>query len=103
LLNAAVWVLLALDDRPLNRVIDWLLGSFSHAGWRDVATLAPWLAAGCGGLVLLTRPLDALAQGEDAARGVGLNVRAAAGLVLAGGSLATAAAVAAGRVVGFVG
>jgi iron complex transport system permease protein len=103
LLNAAVWVLLAAYDQPLERVVNWLFGSFSQRGWPELAAAWPWLAGGCLGLWLASRPLDALAGGEDSARGLGLNVRLASAAVLAFGSLATAAAVSAGGVIGFVG
>ena len=42
----------------------------------------------------LSRPLDALAEGEETARGLGLRVRFATGMVVAAASLGTAAAVA---------
>jgi iron complex transport system permease protein len=103
LLNAAVWVILSLYDQPLERVVNWLFGSFSQRGWPELDAAWPWLAAGGLGLWLTARPLDALAAGEETARNLGLNVRLASAAVLAFGSLATAAAVAAGGVIGFVG
>jgi iron complex transport system permease protein len=103
LLNAAVWVILAVYDQPLDRVVNWLFGSFSQRGWPELAAAWPWLAAGVAALWLSARPLDALAGGEESARSLGLNVRLASAAVLAFGSLATAAAVSAGGVIGFVG
>ena len=52
---------------------------------------------------MLARPLDVLAEGEETARALGLRVRLATGLILAVASLATAAAVAAGGIIGFAG
>lgn len=103
LLNALVWLLLTVQDQPLDRVVNWLFGSFSQRGWPELEATAPWFALGLITLVLLARPLDALAGGEDAARSLGLNVRLTSAAVLAGGSLLTAAAVSAGGVIGFVG
>jgi iron complex transport system permease protein len=103
ILNAAVWVLLTFDDKPLNQVVAWLLGSYAGRGWPDVYATAPLMGLALIMLVLLSRPLDALGQGEDAARVLGLPIRIISVAVLLAGSLATAAAVAAGGVVGFVG
>jgi iron complex transport system permease protein len=54
-------------------------------------------------LWLLARPLDALACGDDTAQTVGLRLHRARGAVIAAASLTTAAAVAAGGIIGFVG
>ncbi len=103
LLNALVWVLMTWNDRELARIIGWLMGSLSGRGWADLARIAPWLACGTLGVWLLARPLDALAEGEEAARGLGLPIRTAIGLVIAAASLAAASAVAAAGIIGFVG
>ena len=103
LLNAGVWIVLALDDRPMRQVFAWLTGSFIGKGWPELAATAPWFLVGIAGVWLLARPLDALSGGEESARLLGLPVRAAAWAVLAFGCMATAAAVAAGGIIGFVG
>ena len=103
LLNAAVWVVMSWNDHDLARIIAWLMGSLAGRGWADLGRTGLWLAVGVGGAWLLARPLDALAEGEAAARGLGLRVRAATAAVVAAACLATAAAVAAGGVIGFVG
>jgi iron complex transport system permease protein len=103
LLNAAVWVLMTRNDHDLARIVAWLMGSLAGRGWSDLGRVWPWLAAGTAGLWVLSRPLDALAEGEETARGLGLRVRPATGLIVALASLATAAAVAAAGIIGFVG
>lgn len=103
LLNAAVWVLLSWNDRELARIVGWLMGSLADRGWTDLGRVLPWLAAGALGVWLLARPLDALAEGEETARGLGLPVRLAVALSIAAASLAAAAAVSAAGIVGFVG
>ena len=103
LLNAAVWVLMTWNDQDLARIVAWLMGSLSGRGWSDLSHIWPWLAVGGAGVWLLSRPLDALAEGEETARGLGLRVRIATGSIVGLASLATAAAVAAGGIIGFVG
>jgi iron complex transport system permease protein len=102
-LGAAVWLLMALADQHLHRIVGWLLGGLAGHGWDTVD--AAWLPmlTGTAVLCLLGRPLDALSEGEDAARALGLWVGGAMAFVLAAASLAVATAVAAGGVIGFVG
>jgi iron complex transport system permease protein len=103
LLNSVVWVLMVRNDQDLGRIIAWLMGSLAGHGWTDLARVWPWLAVSVVGICLLGRPLDALAEGEETARGLGLRVPVATGLVVSFASLATAAAVAGGGIIGFVG
>jgi iron complex transport system permease protein len=103
LLNAALWVLLTWNDQDLARIVAWLMGSLAGRGWPELGRVWPFLALGVGGVWLLSRPLDALAEGEEIASSLGLRVRLATGGIVALASLATAAAVSAGGIIGFVG
>jgi iron complex transport system permease protein len=102
-LGSAVWLLMALADEQMHRIVGWLMGGLAGRGWDSVAVTWPSLLAGTTVLCLLGRPLDALCGGEDVARALGLWVGGASALVLAAASLAVATAVASGGVIGFVG
>jgi iron complex transport system permease protein len=101
--GAAVWLLLFLNDKRLQIFVAWMIGSLNMRGWETVIGISPYLLGGAVGLGLLARPLDALAFGEETARSLGMRVRLMCGLVIAAASLTTAAAVAAGGIIGFVG
>ena len=103
MLGAAVWLVMAISDEHLHRIVGWLLGGLAGRGWDTLAAAWPLLLLGSGLLCLFGRPLDALCGGEDAARALGLWVGGATALVLVAASLAVATAVAAGGVIGFVG
>lgn len=103
LFSAALSLVIVVKDRELYRVYYWLLGGFAGAGWKELAASIPVMAAGCLLVVLASRPLDLLSFGEDAAEGMGLDVRRARILIAVGASLAAAAAVAAAGIIGFVG
>jgi iron complex transport system permease protein len=101
--GGVVWLLLALADQDLSRIVAWLMGGLSGRGWPTLGSIAVPLLLGVGLLWASARILDALCVGEESARALGLRVGSASALLLAGASLATAAAVAVGGVIGFVG
>ncbi len=103
LLSAGVSLLMLANDRNVHEVLSWLMGGLGGRGWPDLWSCSPYLLVGIAGLWLMARPLDALACGEESAQSLGLPLRRARGLVIAAASLATAAAVATGGVIGFVG
>ena len=103
LFSAALSLVIVIKDKDLYRVYYWLLGGFAGTGWKEFYSALPVMALGCFLVSLASRPLDLLAFGEEAAGGMGLNVRRARILIATGASLAAAAAVAAAGIIGFVG
>lgn len=103
LLSAAVTLLMFLSDRALHEVFAWLMGGLAGRSWPHLAAAGPVILLSIAGLWALARPLDALTGGEEGAQSLGLNVARARFAVVAAATLATAAAVAAGGIIGFVG
>jgi iron complex transport system permease protein len=103
LLSAMVSLLMLLSDETLHEVFTWVMGGLSGRSWPHLWSSGPYLLAGVALLWLAARPLDALACGEETAQSLGLSLTYARGIVVGAASLATAAAVAAGGVIGFVG
>ena len=101
--GAAVSLLMFLNDEKLLTIFSWLMGSLSGRGWDVLATTAPLVLAGGVGLLLQARALDSLAFGEETAASLGLRLKRFRALVVVAASLATAAGVAAGGIIGFVG
>ena len=103
LLSSAVTLLMFLSDRNLHEVFAWLMGGLAGRSWPHLRTTAPLMLAGVAALWALARPLDALTGGEESAESLGLNLARARFAIVAAATLATAAAVAAGGIIGFVG
>lgn len=103
LLSAVVSLLMLVSDETLHQVFAWTLGGLSGRSWTHLLSSAPYLLLGLLTLFLMARPLDALASGDEIAQSLGLSLRQARGVIVAAASLTTAAAVAAGGVIGFVG
>jgi iron complex transport system permease protein len=102
-LSALVWLILSTKDQNAMQVIAWLMGNLAGKGWAGVGNALPLGLAGIAILQLAARPLDALAHGAETARALGLPVTLATIGIVGGASLATAGAVAAGGIIGFVG
>jgi iron complex transport system permease protein len=62
------------DTAAREQIVFWQLGSFNGARWESVRIVAPIVALGVAGIMVLARQLDLLALGERAARHVGVNV-----------------------------
>ncbi len=84
-------------------IIDWIMGSLTDRSFAEVELAVPFIAVGCGLLLLTGRALDALTLGESAARSLGVRLDRTQGLIVLGAGLAVGASVAVTGVVGFVG
>ena len=106
-LNAAllsyVSAVMLLDAASLERMRFWTVGSLAAAQAATIAGAAPFVLAGLVLALLLARPLNALALGDDSARALGVRpARTRAACVVAVTLLCGAATAACGPVV-FVG
>jgi iron complex transport system permease protein len=94
---------LAPNPFTLFDMVNWMLGSVANRSLDDVLLVLPFIAVGIGLLIASARQLSALTLGEEAGRGIGLNLPRLRALVVTGAGLATGAAVALAGAVGFVG
>ncbi|WUD70933.1 iron ABC transporter permease [Streptomyces sp. NBC_00510] len=95
--------LILLFPQQTNGLYQWSQGSISQNGFDGVVQMAPVAVAGVAGLLLVARRVDALALGDDAARGLGVPVRGTRITVVVCASLLSAAAVTLAGPIGFVG
>lgn len=59
------------DPKGFNAMTAWKAGALADRGWDVMAVAAPYLVAGLVLAVLLGRPLNAVALGDDLARSLG--------------------------------
>jgi iron complex transport system permease protein len=102
---AAMSLLLNMAPNPfsLADMINWLLGSVANRSFEDLRIAMPFVFGGLTILFLSRRGLSALTLGEEAASGLGLNLRRQRIAVVLGAGLATGASVAIAGAIGFVG
>ncbi|TQJ57710.1 iron ABC transporter permease [Streptomyces sp. SLBN-115] len=95
--------LLLLFPQETEGLYQWNQGSISQNGFDGVLQMLPVVLVGLVGLLLTARRVDVLALGDDAARGLGVPVRATRATVVVLATLLSAAAVTLAGPVGFVG
>jgi iron complex transport system permease protein len=87
----------------LRQVYTWILGRLGTTGWDDVRLALPSVALAVATLWAVRRLLDVIEVGDVEAHSLGLDVGRLRAVVVIAASLATAAAVAVGGLIGFVG
>jgi iron complex transport system permease protein len=87
----------------IQALFNWLSGGIAVTSWSPIAVVGVIILAGIACSLLLSGVLDAFALGEESAAHLGLHVERRKFLIIALGSLLTAAAVSISGLIGFVG
>ncbi|WP_436982253.1 iron ABC transporter permease [Streptomyces sp. enrichment culture] len=102
-LNSVTEGLILLFPERTEGLYQWSQGSIGQMGPDAVLQTVPFALAGLLGLLLIAHRVDALALGDDAARGLGVPVRRTRLVAVALAALLSAAAVTLAGPIGFVG
>ncbi|WUH96608.1 iron ABC transporter permease [Spirillospora sp. NBC_00431] len=106
-LNAALFsyvnAVQLLDTASLDRMRFWTVGSLAAAQNHTIVRVAPFVAVGLVAALLLARPLNAMAMGDDSARSLGADPRRARAVAIVAVTLLCGAATAACGPIVFVG
>lgn len=102
-LNAVAAYLMYANGDQLLVIYSWFLGGFNIAGWREVALIAPAVAASAVAMALGGRTLNVLQFGDEQAATLGIRVARARLLLVVAATLAAAVAVSVAGLIGFVG
>lgn len=95
--------LIADPDEVLPAITYWLMGSLSSIRQRDIPFLAVPVLLGLGVLLALRWRLNLLTVGDEEAESMGVNVQSLRVLVIVCATLMTAASVAVGGLIGWIG
>jgi iron complex transport system permease protein len=87
----------------IRQVYSWILGRLVTAGWDGVLLVLPYVVLSTAIILLHRRLLDALMVGEDEVTSLGISVRRVRLIVVIAATLGTAAVVAVGGTIAFVG
>lgn len=102
-LAALTSFIMVLSRESMASVVFWMMGGLTSASWEYVAVIAPMLALGAIVPFTHARELNLMLLGDTRASELGVDVERFKRLVLAAGSLLTAAAVSVSGLIGFVG
>jgi iron complex transport system permease protein len=91
------------ESDTLQQVYAWILGQLGTAGWSEVRLVLPYAAVSWVAILLHRRLLDVLSVGDEEADSLGIRAGRVRLLVVVAASLGTAAAVAVGGLIAFVG
>ena len=106
LLAAIMAFMMSMSDKfglNLQSVFSFLMGHISVTSWGQIAIIAPLVIGGIMGARFFASHLNAFSLGEEGAAYLGIDIERDKILVLALGSLLTAAAVSISGLIGFVG
>ncbi len=95
--------LIIMSGDSAHTIISWLLGNLAMSDWQSVINALPYILVGITVIILMARPLNVLQLDEEQAQQLGINVEKVKLLVLAGATIATAAAVCFCGAIGFIG
>ncbi len=101
--SAFTTIIMLRDPDGLRRAFSWLLGGYNGGGWDPFIVTLPYLIVGLTVLIINARALNVLQLDEEQARQLGINVERLKFTLVVAATLITAAAVAFGGLVGFVG
>jgi iron complex transport system permease protein len=87
----------------IRQVYSWILGRLTTAGWDGVLLVLPYVLLSVAVILLHRRLLDALSLGDDEVSNLGISVRRIRLAVVVAATLGTAAVVAVGGTIAFVG
>jgi iron complex transport system permease protein len=102
-ISAAISLAMTFSGQEIRAIYFGLLGGLGARGWQSLAVAAPFVLAGVVVATASANDLNLTALGEERAAQLGLDVERFKRLMLATGSLLTAAAVSVAGLIGFVG
>lgn len=93
----------AINERALQSIVFWMMGSLHTASWYKVHQALPWILIGVLGIIVLRWQLNVIALGDEEARAVGMRTESMKAALIISASLAASAAVAAAGIISLVG
>jgi iron complex transport system permease protein len=105
LAGALTSLVLNLSPNPFaaNEIVFWMMGSLADRSMTHIYIALPFLAVGAVMLASLSRGLDALTLGEDAAEAMGINLHRLRLTLIFGTAAVVGASTAVAGAIGFVG
>jgi iron complex transport system permease protein len=102
-LTAILSTIMMLNDRDLNKIFFWTMGSLSGKGWESIMNILPYAGLGMIILMYYAKDMDILLLGDESAKNLGVEADRVKKIILVTASVITAASVSVSGIIGFVG
>jgi iron complex transport system permease protein len=102
-LSAVISLLMLLNRDELSTIVFWTMGGFNLVSWDKVFFSLPVIIGGTAVMYTYSRDLNVIITGEQVAEHLGVDTEKVKKIILTVGALVTAASVAVGGIIGFVG
>ncbi|HCX04591.1 MAG TPA: iron ABC transporter [Clostridiales bacterium] len=102
-LTAILSTIMMLNDRDLNKIFFWTMGSLSGKGWESILNILPYAGLGMIILMYYAKDMDILLLGDESAKNLGVEADRVKKIILVTASVITAASVSVSGIIGFVG
>jgi iron complex transport system permease protein len=102
-MSAGILLVMRMANDKAENIIFWTMGSMSFASYKQIIYTAPIAIVTIVVIMLYSRELDMLSQGEVWAAEGGVNVARTRNVILIMSAIGTAAVVAGSGIIGFVG
>ncbi|MFC7391526.1 FecCD family ABC transporter permease [Scopulibacillus cellulosilyticus] len=102
-LSSFLSLMIALSDKDLKNIMNWLMGSVAMKGWSYTLLMIPFMVIGLIILLFNRTELNILSIGEEHAHYLGLSIKQRKLIILLASTCLTGAAVAVSGTIGFVG
>ena len=103
IISAVISLVMTFSGQDIRSIYFWLLGGLGARGWQSIVAAAPFVFVGIVVAMASASDLNLTSLGEERAAQLGLDMDRFKTLMLATGSLLTAAAVSVAGLIGFVG
>ena len=103
ILSSGISIMMIFNHDELARIVNWTMGSFNGASWEQIGIIIIPVAIGLAFLISLSREMNAIVMGEEAAQNIGVNVERVKKIILVTASLLSACVVSVSGIIGFVG
>jgi len=101
--SALVSLMMYLAAEKLESIVFWMMGGFWASGWDEVMVVLPFVAVCVPIYIFISRDLNAMMLGEEAAGDLGIDVEKTKRFVLVLTALLVGGCVAVSGTIGFVG
>lgn len=103
LMSALISIIMVFNQKEVNKIVFWMMGSFNASGWMNIFIVAPVVVIGTIILYSFHRDFNLILLGDDNAKNLGVDTEKLKKLIIIVSSMIIAACVSFSGIIGFVG